>query len=508
MDRELHEITYGDRPAYLLMWGGLFGFALHWAGWLIGGGILFILLSVGYLCVRPTLRQRMRTPLWMMAWALLFGCYCEVRTLPLSHTPSALTLYDQEVHLIHPIQSAQEQNQQLYAQIRPTPKGQPLTILLHVPPSHHLPDTLLYDYDISATLDLHPLHTLESKGYATYLYTQGYDAVAYLHDFSPIPPSSHSSWKSRLSRWRTYLIHNIEEKSGTSLAPSHRALLYALILGERSYLDKDQKVHFTEAGLSHLLALSGFHLGIIYLILSQSLRRLFPQHRHRKWRDLLTLALLVLYTLLTGAAPSTMRALLMTTLYIGARLFDRRPDGVQTLALTLLVLWSISPRLILSPGLILSASAVWGILVFYPLLERCISPRHPLTKYLYTALCVTVSAQIGVLPWTSLFWGKVDLHPLWSSLPMGLVAVVVIPLGFAVIVLGTLLSQSWLYWLVLPLRHMTEVLERGAQTFAQITLPSLSLSISLPSVALYYILCHYLLYRPLFQWDRVRSRKI
>ncbi|KGN79207.1 hypothetical protein HQ35_08635 [Porphyromonas cangingivalis] len=506
MESELRPISYGDRPAYLLMWGGLFGFALHWAGWLVGGGVVW---GIGLL-MHWLLRSRtsaLRAPLWIGAWALIFGLYCEVRTPVVEQSDAAVTLYDTDIRIDYPLPVREGNAQRVKAEVAFGDDGEHFTTLLHIPRSEALSDSLLYGATLKGTLDVVPLHLMPSEGYATYLRTRGIEAVGYLQSVSSTVQSARSSFNAHLMKWRESLIRHFDLSVERYIDEKGRALLYALLLGERSRLDRSDKEVFAEAGLSHLLALSGFHLGIIYLVVARVLAWLLPLYRYRKLRYILLLLSLVAYTLFTGAAPSTLRALLMSGLYLGARLLDRRPDGVQILSLTLVILWLINPHSIMSPGLIMSASAVWGILVFFPLLQSLLHTRHPVPKYLYEAFCLTVSAQVGVLPWILFFWGAGSLMPFWSSVPMTMLTAVLIPLGLIALVASLVIPSAWMAPVLYLLDILICLLLDGGNFFAEVDLPEIALTFGLPSVGLYYILCHYVLYQPAVRMLIARQRK-
>lgn len=506
MESELRPIRYGDRPAYLLMWGGLFGFALHWAGWLVGGGIAWGIGMLIHLLFRRKI-PALRVPLWIGAWALLFGLYCEVRTPAIERTATAVTLYDNDIRIDCPLANQEGKAQRVRASTTVGDGQAQVTLLLHIPRANALPDSLLYGACLNGTLDIQPLHLLPSKEYATYLRTQGIEAVGHLQSYSVGDAEPRLSLTGRLMQWREKLIRHFDQATEAHIGEKGRALLYALVLGERSRLDKADREIFAEAGLAHLLALSGFHLGVIYLVVAQVLAWLLPLYRYRKLRYVLLLLSLVAYTLFTGAAPSTLRALLMSGLYIGARLLDRRPDGVQTLSLTLVILWLINPWSIQSPGLIMSASAVWGILVFFPLLQSLLSTRHPVPKYLYEALCLTISAQVGVLPWILFFWGTGSLIPFWSSVPMTILSAVLIPLGLVSIIAVLVLPSGWVVPLLYPLDALIRLLLDGGAFFADVDLPEVAVTFGLPAVTMYYILSHYLLYQPTVRALIARRRK-
>ena len=506
MESDLRPIRYGDRPAYLLMWGGLLGFALYRADWLLGGSIVWVIGMLAHQLFRRE-STALHTPLWIGAWALLFGLYCEVRTPAIERSETALTLYDNDIRIDYPLSARSGDVQRVRAVVTLGEGQEQTTVLLHIPRTNAMPDSLLYGTYLRGTLDVQPLPLLSSEEYATYLRTQGIEAVAYLQSRPEDTHKCRPSVTGRMMQWRERLIRHFDQATEGYIGEKGRGLLYALVLGERSRLDKADREMFAEAGLSHLLALSGFHLGIIYLVVARLLALILPLHRYRKLRYLLLLLSLVAYTLFTGAAPSTLRALLMSGLYIGARLLDRRPDGVQTLSLTLVILWLTNPWSIRSPGLIMSASAVWGILVFFPLLRDLLSVRHPGAKYLYDTLCLTFSAQVGVLPWLLFFWGTGSLMPFWSSLPMTILTVLLIPLGLVTLVAVLVLPSGWAVPLLYPLDALLRLLIDGGAFFAEVDLPEVSVTMGLPAVVLYYILCHYLLYRPAVRWHISRQRK-
>lgn len=144
------------------------------------------------------------------------------------------------------------------------------------------------------------------------------------------------------------------------------AIIKALISGDRSDVAPHIRDAFRDSGASHILALSGMHLGIIYAILLKMFSVFGNTPAARKARSLSIIAISAWYTAVTGAASSLVRALLFITLNETARLAGRetRPMNIFFVALTIQL--AVSPGNITSAGFQLSYLAMAGIYILYP----------------------------------------------------------------------------------------------------------------------------------------------
>ena len=144
------------------------------------------------------------------------------------------------------------------------------------------------------------------------------------------------------------------------------AIIKALISGDRSDVAPRIRDSFRDSGASHILALSGMHLGIIYAILLKMFSVFGNTPAARKARSLSIIAISAWYTAVTGAASSLVRALLFITLSETARLAGRetRPMNIFFVALTIQL--ALSPGNITSAGFQLSYLAMAGIYILYP----------------------------------------------------------------------------------------------------------------------------------------------
>lgn len=147
-------------------------------------------------------------------------------------------------------------------------------------------------------------------------------------------------------------------------------LVNALLTGDRSSLDSSVMNSFRDSGASHILALSGLHLGIIYGILLK-VTSIFGKHPMVKAvRSLIIISLCGIYTLATGASPSLVRAFLFILVNETARLTHRSNNPLRVYCAALFIQTAINPQVISSTGFQLSYLAMAGIFLLYPALKK------------------------------------------------------------------------------------------------------------------------------------------
>lgn len=185
-----------------------------------------------------------------------------------------------------------------------------------------------------------------------------------------------------------------------------RAVLQALLLGDRSRVTDAQRERFAQTGLLHLLAVSGLHVFLVGMVFYVLLRPLLMRVRLRWWgveatRAALTVVVLGLYMLLTGGRPSVVRAVLMATLLIGGILFQRSTHSLNTLGLAALILMAVRPTALFDVGFQLSMAAVAGIVTLNPRLLEMVPPRYrnaPAPEWLVSTATVSAAAILGTAP--------------------------------------------------------------------------------------------------------------
>lgn len=180
------------------------------------------------------------------------------------------------------------------------------------------------------------------------------------------------------------------------------AIVEALVLGQKQGIDRELSAQYAAAGMMHILAVSGLHVGIVLLLL-RFLFRSVRSYRLQWGKSIVIIVLIWAFAFITGLSPSVMRAATMFSFVeIGSALGGKRKsrDAVLVSAIMLLL---YNPLLLYQVGFQLSYLAVFAILWLQPWLEGFWNPKLKVLKYLWGIATVTVAAQIGVMP-LSLFY--------------------------------------------------------------------------------------------------------
>lgn len=178
------------------------------------------------------------------------------------------------------------------------------------------------------------------------------------------------------------------------------SLVRALLTGDRSLLERSTTEVFRKSGASHILALSGLHLGIIYMILMKALAPLGNSPRLSKARGVFIVVLCWFYSIGTGAAPSIMRAFLFIAINETLRLLGRRRRPGTVLFSALFLQLAVSPAVIKSVGFQLSYLAICGIVFIYPKIERWFpeSGGPDAVRKIWKAAALGISCQLTTAP--------------------------------------------------------------------------------------------------------------
>jgi competence protein ComEC len=203
----------------------------------------------------------------------------------------------------------------------------------------------------------------------------------------------------------------------------------ALILGERSQLSTEVKQAYSNTGAVHVLSVSGLHVGILALVLRWLFASLGGSKMTQKLGLGLELSSIWLFTLLTGAAPATLRAALMFSLIIGARAVLRQYNIWNILAASAFGLLCWEPNLLWDIGFQLSYLALGGIVAFQQWIYQRWSPSNAALDYVWKLSSVGIAAQLSTGPLSIYYFHQFPLF-FWLS---GIVAV---PLSGLILILG------------------------------------------------------------------------
>ena len=244
-----------------------------------------------------------------------------------------------------------------------------------------------------------------------------------------------------------------------------KAVLAAMVLGDKSALTRELRDAYSTSGAAHILALSGLHLSIIYLLLTR-----LTLGRRRAWLTQLLIVLAIwAYALLTGLSTSVVRSATMLTVYALFSLGGRRHASLGVLSFTAILMLLADSQSLFDVGFQLSFMSMLGILLFHPLISGWVSLKwmmaHPPVRWAYELLGTTVAAQLGTAPLVAYYFGQL---PVWF-----------LPANLVVIPLATLILYGAVFTLVVPalgsaLLWLVSVLNALLEQIAALPLASIS----------------------------------
>lgn len=260
----------------------------------------------------------------------------------------------------------------------------------------------------------------DSSGYAEYLARQRIFRRVFVYRWQRGPLAPTILDKVQLLRMSLASMWVLPDKDDDGYK---KALLEGICLGYKAGLDDLTKDAYSAAGASHILAVSGLHVGVIYATWLFLLGWL-----GRKRAPVAAVLMVWIYAVMVGLSASVVRASLMLTLHALGVLLNRRSYGLNAWATAAFLLLIVKPQNLNDWGFQLSFAAVGSLLLYFPLLRNLLSIRNRLLRFFWEILCCSVAVQIGTL-WLQV--GLFEAIPVYSLLTNMLV----IPLGTAIIYL-------------------------------------------------------------------------
>ena len=269
------------------------------------------------------------------------------------------------------------------------------------------------------------------------LYGQGIRYRQHLHVSQVVRTGHRPTLLTRMDENRRHLRLMV---FNSRLAPETQAFVTALLLGDSGFIDSATRQEFAAAGVAHVLALSGLHVGIIALIFWWLL---FPLDflGLKKLRLLLTLVAIILFTLFTGLSPSAVRATVMTGMVMASFILYRRSVALNALALAALIILVFSPSSLYSVGFQLSFVTVAALLVFARL------PQYPRrlggwASSLITMILTSLVAMLATMALTAHYFHTISTLSVLTNLLVLPVMPVIMVLG-AIFLLVTAAGMQW-----------------------------------------------------------------
>lgn len=267
------------------------------------------------------------------------------------------------------------------------------------------------------------------------------------------PPNLIKAWSFQVLRYCQCLL------SQHIHAPGARAVVLALVLGQKDALTPAVRAAYAGTGTMHVLAVSGLHVGILYWFISLLLGLLPPLSYARWISPIISLGVLWFYAFVTGLSPSVLRATLMFTLVALAPMLGRQSNIYNTLAASAFLLLFWNPSWLFAVGFQLSYLAVLGIVYLQPRIYAWWSFHSWALDKLWLLASVSLAAQLATTPVSLYYFHQFPSYFLLANWVVVPAALLILCLG-----LGVLMTSFWPGLSVL-VAWVLEHLVRGVNTF-------------------------------------------
>jgi competence protein ComEC len=311
--------------------------------------------------------------------------------------------------------------------------------------------------------------------YGRWLHKKGIAAHGRLDKLNELTPEEGLSW----NRVRNRIQNNVDVAFSEQAAP----LAKALLLGYKEDLHPETATYFSRSGLSHIMAVSGLHVGFVVAPFWLLIPFLWTI-RHGKWLGLIGITLLLFfYAGITGFSPSVTRASLMAWFLTYGRLFHWVRNSINLTAVAAILILIADPSQLFSVGFQLSFSAVFVILFVMPRVTNILpyKYRFGIKGGIITTILVSVVVQAGLFPILAYYFGEVSIiGPIANTLVLPFMSLIV-PSGLVVSLMpvtdgsimqsGSFLIGFGLQWI----EFVATTLGAGAGTY--VTIDSVPLSL-------------------------------
>lgn len=243
------------------------------------------------------------------------------------------------------------------------------------------------------------------------VYADRIDAVSNMSD------DSLGYISNKLSDLREIFAYNIDTAAGEK-----SGILKAMLLGDKSDFDEVSKELYQEAGIIHLACISGLHISIIGMSIFKLLRKLKAGYLTSA---AIGVFVIICFGIMTGFGISTIRAVIMYIISIGARVLGRTYDLLSSLSLAALLMLLHNPLYILNSGFLMSFGAIVGIGAVMPVFVEVFNPHN----YIIKALIASISVSIVTIPLIAYFYYEISIYSIVLN-------IIVIPIMSYVLISG------------------------------------------------------------------------
>ena len=317
----------------------------------------------------------------------------------------------------------------------------------------------------------------EAFDYGRYLRRKGVCGSAYVAGghWKMVGHSSSMSFMDRLEKVREGLKERYRE---LGFQGDELALLTALTVGEKEDLSEEIREVYSVSGASHVLAISGLHIGLLYSILWMFFT---PWRRNRKLKVVsvfIIIGVLWTFAALTGFPVSVVRSVIMFSLIGISSLLQEKPHTLNTLTTAAFMMLLFRPLWLFEIGFQMSFAAVASIVLLHPKLSSLWNVRHWSLRWFRDMLSVSIAAQIGVAPIIAFYFHRFSVYFLLTNfwvIPM--VSVVMYVAVFMLVLLPFPSLQQWVAILEIKLIHWQNAVLEGISQWPSATIDRIWLTV-------------------------------
>ena len=227
-----------------------------------------------------------------------------------------------------------------------------------------------------------------------------------------------------------------------------QAIANAILIGKKDLLDAETVRAYSSSGAMHVLAVSGLHVGIVYLVFSYTLVFL-DKTKYKQLKPILLILLIWFYAILTGASPSVLRAATMFSFISIGKSMQQHVNIYNMIAASAFILILFNPYIITEVGFQLSYLAVIGIIYLQPKIYNLLIPKNWLLDKIWTITAVSIAAQIATFPLGLLYFHQFPNFFWVSNLIVIPAAIIIVHLGVALFVFSCITPLAWLFGKIL-----------------------------------------------------------
>lgn len=212
------------------------------------------------------------------------------------------------------------------------------------------------------------------------------------------------------------------------------AVASTLILGYRADLSSEIFDIYSKTGTIHALSVSGMHVGLVYFILNYLLWFL---NGKQNWKIIKALVILIsvwFYALLTGFSPSVLRASIMISAFITAKLLAKNTNSYNIIAFSAFCILLLNPFLIWDVGFQLSFLAVLGLIYLQPKIEKWLPLKHFWLSKLWSLTAMSLAAQLATYPFSVYYFHQFPIYFLFSNLFITIPTALIMYIGIIILI--------------------------------------------------------------------------